>query len=116
MRQYMGVIPIDLNGWLPQNIMPPFVMEAASANPSARETRQAFIEQLWDPNYYKDLYNEPSTIGQKEVYLKAYGVYMINEMVAKQEKIADVYAVETANLLNHWSNVVSSVSSSQPIR
>jgi len=70
-----------------------------SANPSKREIRQAIVEQLWDPNYYKELYDAPSALDQKEIYLKAYKLIMLNDLIEKQEKISTVFAVETANLL-----------------
>ena len=76
----------------------------SSLTPSARETRQAIVEQLWDPGYYKELYDSPSTITQKEIYLKAYSLVMLYEVIAKQEKISNVYALETANMLEKTDN------------
>jgi len=77
----------------------------SSLTPSAREIRQAIVEQLWDPGYYKELYDSPSTITQKEVYLKAYSLVMLYDVIAKQEKISNVYALETANMLEkvNWT-------------
>lgn len=72
----------------------------ASGTPSVREIRESIVEQLWDPNYYKELYDNPSTIAQKELYLKAYNLVMLYDMIAKQEKISNVYAIETAAILD----------------
>ena len=72
----------------------------SSLTPSVREIRQAIVEQLWDPGYYKELYDSPSTITQKEIYLKAYSLVMLYDVISKQEKISNVYALETANMLD----------------
>ncbi len=87
------------NKLLSQMNTPPFYMMEASLTPSQRELRQSVVEQLWDPNYYKDLYDNPSTIMQKDVYLKAYSLMLLYQVISKQEKISDVYALETANML-----------------
>jgi hypothetical protein len=71
----------------------------AALNPSVREIRESVIEQLWDPEYYKDLYDNPSTVLQKELYLKAYSLVMLNDIISKQEKISNAYAIETADML-----------------
>ncbi|MBI3441634.1 MAG: hypothetical protein HY052_07530 [Proteobacteria bacterium] len=73
-----------------------------SPTPSAREIRQAIVEELSDPNYYQDLGDDPATIPQKELYLKAYNLLLLNDMIAKQEKISNVYAIETANMLDKF--------------
>ena len=49
-------------------LLPPY-LDMASPTPSQREIRQSIIEQLWNPNYYKELDDNPATIGQKELYL-----------------------------------------------
>ena len=67
--------------------------------PSIREIRQSIIEQLWDPNFYKNLGDNPVTISQKELYLKAYGLSMLYDMISKQEKISTAYAIETGAIL-----------------
>lgn len=90
--------------------------EKTSPNPSSHETRKAIVEQLWDPNYYKSLYDSPSTIGQKEVYLRAYNLMMLNDLISRQERISNVYAIETANLLSETDGGRGSVSSTQPLR
>jgi hypothetical protein len=87
----------------------------ASPNPSAREIRQAVIEQLWDQNYYNDLYDSPETITQKEIYLKAYSLVMLYDMIGKQEKISTAYAIETANMLNSMNGSSHNVSTSAPL-
>lgn len=74
-------------------------VDDANDTPSLREVRQSFIEQLWTPEYYKDLYDNPSTVAQKEVYLKAYNLMMLYDMISRQEKISNIYALQTANLL-----------------
>ena len=88
----------------------------ASATPSTREIRESLIEQLWDPNYYKELYDNPGTIAQKELYLKAYSVMMLYDMIEKQEKISNVYAVETANMLNRSASGRGSASGGMPVK
>lgn len=70
-----------------------------SDTPSHREIRQAIVEQLWDPSYYKNLYDNPSTIAQKEIYLKAYNLMLLYDLISRQEKISTVYAIQTSNLL-----------------
>jgi len=88
----------------------------ASATPSKREIRQAFIEQLQDPSYYQELYDSPGTIQQKEVYLKAYSLVLLYDMIAKQEKISNVYAIETANMLDKFNQSRHNVSASAPLK
>ncbi|MFH1158404.1 MAG: hypothetical protein V1721_05915 [Pseudomonadota bacterium] len=88
----------------------------SSLTPSVRETRQAIVEQLWDPGYYKELYDSPSTITQKEVYLKAYSLVMLYDIIAKQEKISNVYAIETANMLEKIDHVRGNGMDYQPLR
>ena len=88
----------------------------ASITPSAREIRQAIVEQLWDPGYYKELYDAPSTITQKEVYLKAYSLVMLYDMISKQEKISNAYAIQTANILEDLNGVFKSGVSYKPLQ
>jgi len=88
----------------------------ASETPSAREIRQAVVEQLSDPNYYKELYDSPATIPQKELYLKAYSLLMLYDIIARQEKISNVYAIEAANMLDKIDHSRHSASSSAPLR
>lgn len=71
----------------------------ASATPSAREVRRAMIERLQDPAFYVDLTESPSTITQREIYLQAYNLMLLYQLVEKTEKIATVVAVETANMV-----------------
>ncbi|MDE1151286.1 MAG: hypothetical protein PW788_02020 [Micavibrio sp.] len=71
-----------------------------SEHPSDREVRQSVIEQLWDPNYYVDLGDSPSTTSRKELYLSAYNLMLLYKVVEKTEKIANAFAVQTANLLD----------------
>ena len=89
----------------------------ASDHASEREIRQSVIEQLWDPNYWVDLGDSPGTTAQKEVYLQAYNLMMLYKIVEKTEKIANAYAIETANMLdkNHGS-VRKSGDESLPVR
>ena len=86
-----------------------------SDKPSRREIRQAIIEQLWDPNYYKELFDNPNTISQKELYLKAYGLVMLSDMIEKQEKISTAYAIETANMLDRHDHSRQGAVSSAPV-
>ncbi len=48
-----------------------------------------------------NLYDNPSTIAQKELYLKAYSLVMLYDMISKQEKISNAYAIETAAILEY---------------
>jgi hypothetical protein len=86
----------------------------ASATPSAREVRQAVVEQLWDPNYFKELGDSPNTLTQKELYLKAYNLVMMNQLVEKQERISNIYAMETANILDKNDHSRGTASRSAP--
>lgn len=72
----------------------------ASDHASEREIRQSVVEQLWDPNYWVDLGDSPGTTAQKEVYLQAYNLLMLYKIIGKTEKIANAYAIETANMLD----------------
>jgi len=71
----------------------------ASPNPSEREIRQSVVEQLWDPAYYVHLIDGSATTAQKDLYLRAYNLYMLYRLIEKTEKIATVQAVQTANML-----------------
>ncbi len=77
----------------------------ASQYASEREIRQSVVEQLWDPNYWVDLGDSPGSVSQKEVYLQAYNLLMLYKIIEKTEKIANTYAIETADMLekNHGS-------------
>lgn len=88
----------------------------ASPTPSQREIRQAIVEQLSDPGYYKALYDDPSTIPQKELYLKAYNLRLLYDMISKQEKISNAYAIETANMLERSASGRHGATSSAPVR
>jgi hypothetical protein len=105
MRESMGVQGLN-----------PTESPYASPTPSVREIRQSIIEQLWDPNYYKNLYDNPSTIAQKELYLKAYGLVMLYDMISKQEKISNAYAIETAVILNTSQHDRTNFSSNTPLQ
>ena len=87
----------------------------ASPKPSKREIRESIVEQLWDPSYYLHLYDFPGTIKQKELYLKAYSLTLLYDMIEKQEKISNVYAIETANLLEDTDHSRGAVSASAPL-
>jgi hypothetical protein len=118
LRQYLGVVPFVqhyINAYQVGDVPPPFLL-SANINPSLREIRASVVEQLWDPNYYKNLYDNPATVGQKEVYLKAYGLMMLYEMIEKQEKISNAYAVETANVLRHSAKILESASTNVPLQ
>lgn len=71
----------------------------AAPRASERELRQSVIEQLWDPNYYVELGDTDGSTQQKEVYLQAYNLMMLYKMIEKTEKIATVFAIQTANML-----------------
>lgn len=72
----------------------------ASANASEREIRQAIMEQLWDPSFYVNLTDAGTSVSQKEVFLQAYNLMLLYRMYEKTEKIANVYAIETGNMLD----------------
>lgn len=88
----------------------------ASDHPSVREIRQSIIEQLWDPNFYKNLGDNPSTMGEKELYLKAYGLVMLYDMISKQEKISTAYAIETAAMLENMQHSRAGFTSQVPVQ
>lgn len=98
----------------PQQIRTMMGIASPTKNPSMRELRQSIIEQLWDPNFYKNLGNNPATISQKELFLKAYGLTMLYDMIAKQEKISTAYAIETAAMLKRTENVSGNLSNESP--
>lgn len=79
-------------------------MTGTNGTLSLREIRQSIIEQLWDPNFYKNLGDNPAAVSQKELYLKAYSLTMLYDMIAKQEKISTAYAIETAGILEDELN------------
>lgn len=88
----------------------------ASDTPSEREIRQALVEQIWDPTYFADLSDAPSTITQKELYLKAYNLYMLYKTIEKTEKIATVHAIQTANMLDAFDKSRDSGHINAPLR
>jgi hypothetical protein len=67
--------------------------------PSAYEIRQAVNQQLWDPAYYTSLKQSPNSITQQELYLQAYNINLLSELISKTEKIANVYAIQAANMI-----------------
>ncbi len=71
----------------------------ASKNPSSYEIRQAIVEDIRSPDIYKSLNEDAASITQKEIYLKAYSLVLLYDLIAKQEKISNAYAIETANML-----------------
>jgi hypothetical protein len=87
----------------------------ASPKPSEREIRESIVEELWDPVYFVQLSDSPATIPQKELYLKAYSLFMLYNMLEKQEKISNVYAIETANMLNEADHSRHGATSSAPL-
>ncbi len=78
----------------------------ASKNPSSYEIRQAIVEDMRSPALYKSLNEDAATITQKEVYLKAYSLVLLYDLIAKQEKISNAYAIETANMLENTTQVL----------
>ena len=70
-----------------------------SDRPSEREIRQATIEQFFDPNYYINLIDNPSVVAREETFLYAYNLMLLYKLIEKTEKIANGYAVQTANVL-----------------
>lgn len=88
----------------------------ASANPSEKEIRTAVVEQLWNPKFYVQLTNGSATTGQKELYLKAYSLGLLYKVVEKTEKIANAYAIETANLLQKHDSSRGNLSNIAPAK
>lgn len=72
----------------------------ASDNPSEYEIRQSVIEELWDPAYYVGLQDTSSATIQKEIFLKAYTLVMMDKLISKMEKISGLYAIQTANMVD----------------
>jgi len=70
-----------------------------SDRPSEREIRQATIEQFFDPNYYINLIDNPSVVAREETFLYAYNLMLLYKLIEKTEKIANAYAVQTANII-----------------
>jgi hypothetical protein len=91
-------------------------MTGTNGTLSVRELRQSIIEQLWDPNFYKNLGDNPVAVSQKELYLKAYSLSMLYDMIAKQEKISMAYAIETAGMLEDTSGERASTSGPTPVQ
>ena len=69
-----------------------------AARPSARELRQAVVDQLWSPKFYNELNDEPHTAIQKEVYLKAYSNVLLYDLISRTEQIATLFAIELGNM------------------
>lgn len=88
----------------------------ASPRPSEREIRQKTLEDLWDPTYYTELDGPRGTIEQKEIYLKAYKLVNVYNLIRKNEMIANVYAIEGANMLAVTDTSRGSASHSAPGR
>ncbi len=74
----------------------------ASDKPSEREIRQKILEEIWDPRYYIQLNDGASTVAQKEIYLKAYSLVLLYQMIEKTEKISGAYAIQAANMLDKF--------------
>lgn len=77
-----------------------------SDRPSEREIRQSAIEQFWDPNYYINLIDNPSVVAREETFLHAYNLMLLYKLIEKTEKIANAYAVQTANILQKTTNAL----------
>ncbi len=88
----------------------------ASDKPSLYEIRQSVIENLWGPKFYNSLYEDSASITQKEIYLKAYSLIMLHDIIAKQEKISNAYAIETANMLDSMHKDTSAATASSGIK
>ncbi|MBV1929136.1 MAG: hypothetical protein KUG81_06445 [Gammaproteobacteria bacterium] len=71
-----------------------------SDNPSKHEIRQSIAEHLWDPQYYRDLGDGPNTSLQKQVHLQAYSLMMLDDLIAKTEKIALLYSMQLGHKLD----------------
>ena len=87
-----------------------------SANPSEYEIRQAIVEQLYDPRYYTNLQDTSSATVQKHIYLKAYSMLLLHKLIEKTEKIANVYAIQTANMLEQAASSRDGATESKRLR
>lgn len=85
-----------------------------SDTPSKRELRQAVIDKLWSPQFYRDLGDEPNTIIQKEVYLKAYSNALLYDLIAKTEQVAMLFSVQLGNMSDEVG-VSSGAVSARPV-
>lgn len=70
-----------------------------SSSPSEYEIGQQIVEQLWDPAYYANLQDAPGATAQKQIYLRAYAVMQLYKLIEKTERLANVYAIQTANMI-----------------
>ena len=69
-----------------------------SDTPSKRELRQAVIDKLWSAKFYRDLGDEPGTVLQKEVYLKAYSNALLYDLIARTEQVATLFSIQLGNM------------------
>jgi hypothetical protein len=83
---------------------------------SEKEIQQTAIEQLWDPNYYVNLTDVGPTVVQKENYLRAYNAMLMYKLLQKTERIALIYAVQTANMLEAYDTGKGQTSDMAPKR
>lgn len=78
-----------------------------SNTPSKRELRQAVIDRLWAPEFYRDLGDDPNTVIQKEVYLKAYSNALMYDLIARTEQIAMLLSVQLGNMTDEVTSAAS---------
>lgn len=88
----------------------------ASPTPSHRETRQMVVDTVRSPRYYISLLMPWTNVSKRELYLKAYNLVMLYDMIERQEKISTVYAIEAANLLEKSDRSRHSASPATPLR
>lgn len=81
-----------------------------SAEPSEYEIRQQLVEQLWDPEYYADMQDTSTATQQKQIYLRAYSVMQMYKLLEKMERIANVYAIQTSNMVDRTGRGLSGLS------
>ena len=84
-----------------------------STTPSKRELRQTVIDKLWSPQFYRDLGDEPNTISQKEVYLKAYSNALLYDLIVKTEQVATLFAVQLGNMTDEVGTTSGAISARQ---
>lgn len=89
---------------------------APSGSPSEYEIRQGIVEQLWDPGYYAGLQDNGPTIAQKEIYLKAYSLLLLTKIYDKTERIANLYAIQGANMIDKAGTGKSAGTQFAPVR
>lgn len=70
-----------------------------SDQPSKYEIRQAYLEFINSPEFFKRLNDNKATLGQKDVQMKALKLMTLNDLIGKTERLTTLFAVDLANQL-----------------